>query len=312
MYVLKEDKTVSKNNNTKDINKKFLIDISTKMKGPVYTISNSLPTDTLSSFKIGLELNYSVEDCPYSDITNISYQIEINSIEKIFSIYPLIQQMISYNFYCDNFDIITKRIAITAINIESSKLDMTIEEYDDDRVIKKAFNRIGLVTDVAGFMYNRFLVLTKDNHWYFTKEIPKSFHRIGIPIIGTESLYLLNKKQYRRLSSIVELNITLGYNGEEACSISYSTDYYDFSILETNYLECRTLESILETCLFFPQMISMEKVVYDKVSEIEINIVLDSGASYTIHIDEKEAEEHSIELFNILNKLIELDNTLIT
>lgn len=310
MYILNADGAICKNKDKKDIDKKFLIDISTKMKGPVYTISDNLPTDTLSSFKIGLELIYSVEDCPYSDITNIHYQIEINSIEKFFSIYPLIQQMIVYNFYCDNFDIISKRISITRIEIESTKLGIIIEEYDDDTVIKKAFARIGMVTIVHKIMLNKFLILTKDNRWYISKEIPSSFHRIGIPIIGTESLYLLSKKQYKRLLKIVELDITMGYNEEETGEIDYSTDYYDFSILEMNHIVCHKLESILETCLFFPQMISMEKAVYGKVSEINISVILDSDASYTIHINEKEAER-SIDLFNILNKLVELDNTLI-
>lgn len=309
MICLNHDGTYKKINKVEKILKHkneivwYLIDISTKLKGPVYTISKTLSLDKINMIKILLTIVYNVEDCPYSDASTLHYTINIDTIEKFYSIYPLINQMMTYNMYRENFYLVSKDIIISNIEIEADNTIIEIDENDEDYMITKAFKRLNMTTSVYKLMGVKFIILDNKNHWYISKDIPDDFYKIGLHVIGTESLYLLSRKQFIRLSSIKSMTINIGYDIENDCKV-YDDESY---ILEDNTIDCNSIEAILSTCMFFPQMMSLERAVYDVSSEITIDIDLYNGNNYHLSITEKEAR-NPIFLFDIINKIIQISN----
>lgn len=283
--------------------KYIILEISTDLKGEIYTIIDAMNINVeYGDIEVKLDVEYESVDCPCNDTSSFYSLINIDNIERYYSIYPLIKQMLIYNYFMDNFMYDGPNINIVGISLYSDKFNITLDSYNmSDGKITKIFKKLRMDTCVSKITkYTKFLIL-KNGEWYVSESIPKHFDYVGIEMIGTESMYLLTEKQYKLLSSIVSLTIQM--RDETIYDDGYFEDLVDSRDgNELLYFTTNKLAVILQSCLFFPQMLLLEHKVYNSTVSLEITVET-KDVNYELTISEKEAK-YGICLFDILNKLL--------
>lgn len=295
--------------NTKKMYKKkedfkyVVLDSSTGLKGPLHTLVNVVCSEEyMKNVDILIKVSYNANDCPFSDTSTIKSHYDINSIEKFYSIYPLVRQMLNFNTFKNDFEYIDNEMNVDRITMHSDNFEIELDEEVEDDVIRKAFKEIKMMTYVRRAFKSRYLILDNDT-WFFSKVIPKKFDYIGIEIEDMESFYLLTEEEYKRFRAITHLRIDFDNS-------TIYTDTYYHDLIETmypadnhNYMECMSLKSILETAIFLPQLLILEQYVYNSSAFLQLEIDT-LHKSYHLNITDKETQS-GICLFDIINKLLQ-------
>ena len=289
----------------------YLIDISTDRKGSLYTIAR----DITNSFKrdsihVKLDISYASIDTPCDGSTIIPSIFEIDSIERFYSIYPLIKQIFSFNTFCERWSLsVDSCISIANIDIKYNKTHITLDEYVSEKDIKKSFNYLNMTTSVSDILNDDEVLIMKKGKWYIEVAYdedhecyPKfdKFDYICIPLPDTESLYLLTYKEYMLFRKRYTVQVNMLYTSDE------------FSVIDTddycaNWVEMNNLRDILYGCLFTPQLILLEQKIYDIPMYLEI--VISTGLrDLKISISEKEISvPRNTCIFFIIKRLLELE-----
>jgi len=283
--------------------KYIIIDISTALKGPVCTL---IKPKYLSSEKVDCQIDllliYAATDCPASDTSTFHYSLPLDSINHRYNIYPLMKQMIDFNYYKCEFDIVDTEITIDNISVLfDGKVAIEINEDIMDEYIDKTFKQLKLITSVLELEDENHIIL-KNNKWYASSEIPTHFDYILYNIKGNESLYLLTEKQFNRFCLIDSVSIKMYRCYDDITYHKSTTDVFED---EDNYITTTGISNILTSCLYFPQYIELEKNIYN--SKMALTISIETPIKiYNLKITEKEFNNNPIELFNIINKLLQL------
>lgn len=288
--------------------KYIAVDISTAIKGPVYTMVKA------SKFKfnrdvvsIDISLEYASQDMPTSEEATINNTINIESVSEYYSIHPLIKQMYDFNDFSAEVGYIENCIIIDKIHYNIEGKDNNIYSDDAYDEVNTHFLSSVFNTQTDEIFDSKVLVLTKDKQWKFCPldEIPKSLKYVGISIPGISTFYMLTKKQYYKLLYILNLKVIFDdrpfYPKLMEMDTLVGADEYD---CESDFCDvsARTLSNILRICLHTPQLLLLQKTVYDKTVALILRVE-QYGCDIKLTITDKETFE-GICLFKILIKLL--------
>lgn len=301
------DGTYKDNLNKKDASF-YLIDISTDRKGSLYTITDKINTCIRNNdISVSLDISYAPMDVPYDDSTVITSIFEIDSIEKYYSIYPLIKQIFAFNTFCETWSLsIDSCISIANISINFDNNKISIDEYETDKSIKKAFSYLSMNTNVSDILSENEVIIMKKGKWWietiYSNKYPKyeKFDYIIIPLIDTESAYLLTYKEYNLFRQDYTVQVNMLYTSDEN-SVIYSDDYC------ANWIDMKNLKDVLYSCLFTPQLILLEQKIYNVPMYLEI-IVSTKYRDMKLSVSENEMNiPRNTCIFYIIKRLLELE-----
>lgn len=284
--------------------KYMIFDISTSLKGPVHTlVKPKYISNEKLDCSVDITVLYASFDCPSSDTTTIQYNLPIDKISNRYNIYPLIKQMWDFNYYKDYMDIVDTALTIVNISLKIGNNIIEINEDISENEIEKIFKSYKIITNVIS-LKEKHIILYK-NKWFLSKTIPNKFDFILYNLKTNESLYLLSYNQYKRFEDIYSFSIQMfdRWHVEDYDNITYGENY-DY-IDPDNYIDSDNLTSILESCLYFPQYIELEKYIYHNKMGVVLNIET-SVKNFSLLVSEKEFVEYPIKVFDIINKIIQM------
>lgn len=304
-----KDKSYKIVKNAKIINKylndiKYIVlDISTFMKGPTHTIVKpKYYNDGEKDVVVKMNVSYSFPDCPGDDITTFKYTLKIDSPNSRYNVYPLMNQMMAFNGFKYDSNIIDSEINIDFIELCFNDLneEIVIDEDTEEEDISKIFKELKMLTNEST-LKKKHIILDK-GEWFNTNHIPKKFDYILYNISGIETLYLLSYKEFMILKNINMCTIKMFRKYRYENSLNYADEEVD----EDNSLDSTNVNEILEMCLYFPQYIELEKIIYSNTMHLEIELETDYR-KYRVYISEKEyRDNYQLSLFDIINKIISM------
>lgn len=291
----------------KDIDeiKYLLVNISTPLKGRLYTLAKSKDVHDIKDddiCEIDMDISYANVDVPCCDSTVLKSRIPIKSINNKFCIYPLLNEMYHFNYVKNEFIYIDNCINIDFIRFKLKNINIEIDNEDvDDVEINKIFKKHNMRTYLADVTGTNHIIID-NGKWYFSKKIPKVFDYI-LYNLHSESTYLLTYDEYIRLYTIEDLIIKIW---DKTIYSEYEYIQNDINEIDcTNYIESKGVGNILEyVFLYFPQLIEMEKTIYKSKLSLEI-IIETKYKNYRLSIAEKEVSE-GLCLFDIILKLLKM------
>lgn len=285
-----------------------LVDISTIKKGPVYTItkSESQFDKNMGEFNLFIDVSYGALDVPIDLDSSFVTIIDVKDESSKYSIYPLIYQMAACDYYIEeqlpfSRDTVLKIIDITIIN---GDFRLSLNETKSEKKIMKVFKNLDMLTSVNTILDdNQIIILNKDGTWEFDKldlQDKTQFYtekkkKIIIPVRYSETVYVLDSKLMHKMVQIENLDVCYIYRQENEEYENYKNIYNGSNINE-----------ILETCLFLPQIISIEKLLYKLDVTIEIIITI-NGKDITVRLDENETNcEENLCFFDIIKRILDI------
>lgn len=308
-------KKFKNSNNVKKIlsdSKYLLVDNTTELKGTTFTLvdASKISNDIYmypKNIEFIMDISYACVDSPCCDETSFHTDMVLNTLEKAYSIYPLIKQLFDFNLYKDDFLMIDSAIDINSIILKIRNSIIELDEFDIGKKTEKIFRELNLMTAVSSTLNNKHVIL-KDDKWYFDKIIPHHFDYVAYNLPGIETLYLMSESQFNRFYSIKKIEIDIydktNYALLYPMSIDESLDT-DLNNVD-NQITCTGLKKLLETCIYFPQLLELEKTIYQK--RVALRIILSTiNRNYILDITDKEATDcGGLCLFKILNKLLQM------
>lgn len=301
--IFEKDKEIKKDNQ----NLKYLIvDISTKLKGPLHTLvkGNKLNLDNLEDMIMEMEVYYdtaSFDDYPSSNYHSFPQKYVLDSIGRKYNLNPLILQYVNFNEYHDNF------LVANYITIGNILLDNKIINGDsDDMNFSRTLENLNLMTHVKSLKGNH--IILANNVWHIDKKIPKKFDYILYNLEEIESLYLLSYKQYKRFCKVDQSNIELYYlwnDTEEFESLIMNNKASSEGLEPDNYKILNGIKELLESFIYFPQFSILERAVNN--TEVVLKIYITKGKDIIrLTISKEEFSTIPISLFSIYNTLLKI------
>lgn len=307
-YIFYKDKCKSVKRLKKDENAIFyLIDISTERKGPVYTIVKDIKDSIKEdSYEAEIMISYSEADLPFDIDARLPSHIVTNTYNRYYSIYPLICQMIAFNNFIDLWSMmIQSHIWIDYIRLYNSSICIHMDTDTKEKDIKKSFKKLRMDTQVSSVLDNDCIIISKNGDWIYVSydEISKIYYedsfdidKIIIGVHNAETCYLLSLEEYLLFSQNIKVMIYI---------ISPSGDDDEDPLCDTMMFE--SLIDILDGCLFTPQLILLDQLVYENPIELGIIIQYEDGHQVSLMVDQKETEfPENTCLFTILKRLLSL------
>lgn len=296
----KEYKSDSKIFSHIDDIKFVFVDIETRLKGPVYSYVAArglepVPFDTSISFK----LSYEPVDCPCSKETTLSSSIYASSLGSNFCIYPLVTEMYQFNNFKRKYDIDDDYINIESIRIDNkgNHIEIIPDEISN-RDMESIFKKTRLFTNGALISKHEIVVLKNNDEWYIDTKIPSSFKCIFYKVTN-QTFYRITNKEYLYLKLIRFFRLTIFIPEEDE-----NLDFDDIDNSPYVTLYASNIFDILEICLFQPQLMSLDKALYDEKISIKIELGTDIN-NYVLNISSKECNSGFC-LYEILYKLLAL------
>lgn len=249
-----------------------LVSIETDKKGPLYTMisESSFRRDCIHSDPISIqyELIYGFFESPPEDSKNFIVP-QINTIGGRSNILPLLLQLCSMRNFMDENEIF-EYIEVGCIDIVSANKSKHIHAEDGTDVIRKKCKQMGLETSVQEMTGHSAIIFYKKG--LFERKMverikeDQKFEFLFFPLPYMECGYLLTRKEVTLFSCIDIMHIEMLWEDKEPC----------------NSFTANTLSEILETFLFFPQLLLIEDSLYHSnpgyLLEVTINV---NGVLYT-------------------------------
>ena len=165
-----------------------------------------------------------------------------------------------------------------------------------------------MLTCTEHILNDKFLLM-KDGIWdmYSYSEyepLDMKFDKIGIMIPYTESLYLMTYKEYELFQSFDSIDIELKYSVSPSEEIAMFDEFYDEEY--ASIISINDMKTLLEVCMFIPQMILMEQSIY--TNDMSLKIIIDRGDDiYSLIIDQDEIKDsRNTCLYYIIKKLLKM------
>ena len=285
-----------------------MIDISTSLKGPLYTIvkAETIHSIVPSEYAIKLDISYSGIDCPVDDSMQIKNEIFITSLSRQFCIYPLITELYKFNSFKDDFCLTESTINIDEISFEHKGTFWKVNPDDVQlKDIKNIFKNTHIYTN-GKVLKDKYLLLDYAGYWKIISELPVGdFAELYFPVTP-QAFYKLSYKEYFAFNSIKHLSIQIfdSNASENAELLNYDElDPYQ-DIPPYNILEASNLKDILYIMLYYPQYVDLENKIYNRCPSIRISI--DTNKRHiNLIISNKEAS-HGFCLFEIIKNLLSM------
>jgi hypothetical protein len=299
-----------------------LVDISTEIKGPLYTmVRNKKLKNVPSPMEMTLDLSYDIPDVPPNPYSTFVNTIDMETPSGAYNGYPLVLQMIACNKFIESQSLenVDSRIYINKIRLSNKKHKLQITEKNLDKDIKDLFDRFGICTNMSDIMNSSFnCVWVSANSTWGMGRIPECFDeeellsaihmgwsKVLICFPEMESGYLISTISLLFFNRIREFSVKLIYT--PAKEKNSTVDY--LSSLDEEYESeyfASDVNNILKMCIFIPQIIKMEKSLYDMDVTIQLN-VKQGDANISLTISKKETKNKTdLCLFHILERMIGL------
>lgn len=229
-----------------------LIPIHSNRKGPLYTIVKESDYEKKENHSISIdyEFLYNWFDCPVDCPVTMS----VPSFENCYLIHPLMSQLSQLSNFCDMCGD-ESYISIGNMAIHIDKKTYLVDIDDDERVIRDVCQKYRIetiVSDIFG-MHDRILLLNDEGCMFIDDieldnilNLKSSFKYAIIPIMGTESVYLLTSAE---LITFLQINYF---------SVSM---LWDDKVPVMNFCTS-SIQDILRVCLFYPQLLLLEDALF--------------------------------------------------
>ena len=312
-YIFRNDHTYEKVKNIKESDTTdvsfVLFDISTDRKGPLYTMVKDINFNYIKEhIHIVMDVSYAPIDLPFDDSILIPSSFDITSLNTHYNVYPLIKQIFAFNTFRETESTIDNQILIQDMEIHYGDSILKISERDSEKTIKKIFKKMKMLTCTEHVLEDRFLLM-KNGIWdiYSYSEyepLDMKFDKIGIMVPYTESLYLMTYKEYELFQSFDSIDLELKYNISSSEHVAMFDEFYDEEYV--SIISINDIDTLLQVCMFIPQMILMEQLIYN--NEMSLKIVVDRGDDmYSLIIDQDEIKDsRNTCLYYIIKKLLKM------
>ena len=312
-YILKNDHTYEKVRDVKEAHTKnmccALFDISTDRKGPLYTMVRDINFDFIKEdINIVMDVSYAPIDVPFDNSILIPSNFKITSLNTYYNLYPLIKQIFAFNTFRENESTIDNQILIQDMQILYGNNKIDISEKDSDKTIKKIFKKMRMLTCTDRILDDKFLLM-KDGIWdiYSYSEyepLDMKFDKIGLMVPYTESLYLMSYKEYELFQTFDSIDLELRYRVSPSEHAAMFDEFYDEEY--ASIISINDMKTLLEVCMFIPQMILMEQSIY--TNDMSLKIIIDRGDDmYSLIIDQDEIKDsRNTCLYYIIKKLLKM------
>lgn len=243
----------------------YLIDISTNKKGPVYTIVKDINYDFDNEpILVSIDCSYSDSDVPFTRSNIFQSRYEIDTINKYYSIYPLVKQMCAFNTFMELYDgFVQYQLSIDELTIKYGKNLIQIMDTAFDKLIRKSFKKMKMATSVSSISEQEFFIVIKNHKYKIVTDLDciknETFDSIFISIPYTETGYLLTYTEYLFLDAMTMMEV----------SIINKDEYFEY---ETRVLEFFAFEEYLSALLFIPQLMMIEKEIFYRDQELNYSI----------------------------------------
>lgn len=307
-HTYKAKKDLRKTNlNNKEM---FLVCIETSLKGPIYTIVDEISREFESKdISLKIDLSYQDDDIPFSEETAMHSRFSIDTINNLYNMYPLIKQMLNFNTFIEaNSCYVGSMLFISEIDIEYGKTEIHIDEFVDTKDVYKTFKHVNMLTNTKKHAkFPSKCIVLKDDMWNYIdlSLLPLHFDYIFIPINGTETLYRLSYDEFMLFGNISDITIELRRYSEDSDDEVFDEDIIIFG--NRYEFDVDNIYSLLEACLFIPQMILLEYNIWQSPFELSLGAKV-YGKEYTLKISSKDVNNRpSASLFYLFKRLLEIE-----
>lgn len=274
------------------------IPISTEMKGPLYTFIDKNVIEPSNPIDVSFDISF-CEGLPFDGSRFIHNTMRVDSAQSLANCYPLVKQLMYSDEFLRQYSTQYYKecsIFLKMVTFEINRHTYTFDEFSDDLNIIRIFEKYGLATSVHTVAHPwSFFISQKRGLWQelnMQKELStvldERWSEIMIPIYEIESVYRFTRSQYTRLSRIDSLIIETAYiesDEDNVERINFSDDAY---IGYTAY----DLMDVLWLCLYVPQILYMEKCLYNSELTLQITIIEKDGRELLLIITSKEFDQY--------------------
>lgn len=282
----------------------FVIECSSYAKGPVYTIVRSKDiTQIPEELRIELTVNFVNPICGRDHIHGLKMEYDIDTYRALYSVISNLYQYDLYNAYMAEmmYELdINEEIIIEELRIFHKKDDkshiLTFHYYYDapcnllDKFLKSAKLNLHTNKIMKGEAY---LVFDKHGMYYPSETIPEDAKYVGVYMSGSQSLYLLSYKKYKRMNRLDYTEISIGRREDRI-----TEDCYE------HVLGFGERHMCFQLMLTIPQYILLYTKLQSPDIMIFVSITID-GKEYLISADPKEIE-NGFSLFKIIDELTKI------
>lgn len=257
------------------------INISTPSKGPIYALAKGNgKTITKEIISCSINMNYYIKDTPIDEEISFNTFVNIDSGCNPHSIYPLILQIMNINEFLENQCDSDFRIHLNSIFFKTTSGTRMLSEEFSDKKVRKVIESLGTMTDMNSIVGNNsFINLHIPSNYSITDEITDKVRfdtkrLLCFPEI--ETAYLIIGMIYEELASLNNMIVTV------KSSYRFRRVHTDNLVDEINATKSETrsvttyhaitLDQIIRLFIYVPQLIRIERSLFDVDTTIEIMI----------------------------------------
>lgn len=304
-----------KSSNTPFKNTMFsAINISTPSKGPIYTLvkgDGKLINKELTFGKV--RMNYYISETPIDEEISFETYADFSSSDP-HGFYPLIMQIMHINEFLENQSEDDHRIYLDQVYFNSRARNEILSGEFSDKKLRKMIESFGIMTDMSSIVgKNSFIHIettAKFSKYTITNELPQ-YLRFGDQVMlcfpEIETGFLIHCKLYEDLLSLNEVTISVVFydkmkrvhkeNLIEEIGVGRNVHSY-------RCYHAITLDQIIRLFIYVPQMIRIERILYDVDTTIEVILEkMGKTASLTI---KKEEYNTDLSLFHIVQSMLSI------
>lgn len=314
--IYKNDKKLIKNLNEMEY---VMMDISTPMKGPVYSLVKANKIVAKSDVvEVYISISFCDTDCPADRCFTTSQVIKIQTLDNRYSVEPLIWQVYEMELFKDQALYIDPGLSIDTIHLKIGTGEIIDISDIGDIELRKIFKSHYMLTYSDAVFRDKAMsyIVLKNGRWKFTNNVPHTFDYIFIPRLDTNTLHFLSYAQYTRFSSVDTFSVQIydisppwimeedKFLKRSHAFLKDTCDEVISSQNPTNSIHGNILSELLDVMLFYPQLMEFEKHVLDAEFILDVLIKTDYR-NYSLIIDEKDTSK-PISFFTIINKLLQI------
>lgn len=271
--------------------------IGTEMKGPLYTFIDKNAFSQNETIDATIDISF-CKDLPFDGGRFVHSTMYIDSLQSLSNCYPLVKQLMYADEFLQQYSVQYYKecsIFLDKIDLTIGNKQYTFDETVDDLKIIHVFEKYGLATSVhsVAHPWSGFLVrkcgIWREFDFHDRKDIlDEKWSEIMIPIHEIESVYSFTRSQYERLDRIDSLAIQVIYtesDDDDIRDINFSDDAY---IGYAGY----DLMDALWICLYVPQILYMEKCLYNSKLTLQITIIEKDDRDLHLVITSKEFDRY--------------------
>lgn len=291
------------------------IDISTPSKGPIYALVKGDGKLTNKELTFGrIRMNYYISDTPIDEEVSFETYADFSGGSDPHEFYPLILQIMHMNEFLENQSEDDHRIHLNQVYFNSKVRTEILSDEFSDKKLRKMIEGFGIMTDMPSIVGEKSFIhisnMGKNLKYIITDELPEFLgftDQIMLCFPEIETGFLLRSNIYHELLSLNEMTISVVFQNRmkkihkenliEEIGVGRNVHSY-------RCYHAITLDQIIRLFIYVPQMIRIERTLYDVDTTIEI-ILEKRGKTASLSI-KKEEYHPDISIFHIVRSMLSI------